>query len=401
MKKKHIALLITPRPEYGGMFQYAAAVLDALAELDPSKYRVSVCSPQSAWRRRARAKGLRAMPIPRFFHGKIRNILAKIPIIPAREHLLALWDAVSPLRLLALLLKMDTILFSQPQYMELPGNIPQIGCIHDLMHRYEPGFPEAGDPQEFAWREQLYKGIVGHCHAILVDSETGKNHVREAYGAEPAQIFVLPYAIRGSLKSAAPVRPSNLPSGVEDGFLFYPAQFWLHKNHQRLVEAVARLSPRLDIHCVFSGDTRKNGYAPFCERVAKLGLRDKVHCIGYVSESGIAWLYRHARCMVMPTFFGPTNIPPLEAMHFGCPVGVSGIYGMPEQLGDAPLYFNPRSVDEIADVIAQLYENRQLRERCIENGFAVAALHEDKQFSLRMSQIIDDVFASNDKRKYR
>lgn len=42
--------------------------------------------------------------------------------------------------------------------------------------------------------------------------------------------------------------------------------------------------------------------------------------------------YRRARRMVMPTYFGPTNIPPLEANALGCPVAVSKVYGMPEQL---------------------------------------------------------------------
>jgi len=50
--------------------------------------------------------------------------------------------------------------------------------------------------------------------------------------------------------------------------------------------------------------------------------------------------------MIMPTFFGPTNIPPLEAIAVGCPVAVSNIYGMPHQLGDAALYFNPTRVEK-------------------------------------------------------
>ena len=50
--------------------------------------------------------------------------------------------------------------------------------------------------------------------------------------------------------------------------------------------------------------------------------------------------YKYAVALVMPTFFGPTNIPPLEAFALGCPVITSNIYGIPEQVGDAALLVN-------------------------------------------------------------
>ena len=80
--------------------------------------------------------------------------------------------------------------------------------------------------------------------------------------------------------------------------------------------------------------------------------------------------YRRARAMVMPTFFGPTNIPPLEAFALGCPVAVSNIYGIPEQVGDAALLFDPNSVEEIADCIERLWQDDALCASLISKGHA-------------------------------
>ncbi|MDR2695778.1 MAG: glycosyltransferase family 4 protein [Deltaproteobacteria bacterium] len=391
--KKRIFLFLSSRPESGGSFQYAAAMLDALAGLDPKKYSVCAGIYSLDWWWRVRAKGLWAIPIPRIFYGTIRNLLAKIPFSSIRTHLIAWWDAMEPWRLLAVLWKADMVIIPDQVYRAFPKNIRQVACIHDLMHRYESAFPEVGNPEELRFRENLYTGIIKHCRAVLVDSPIGKEHVVASYHADPSQIFVLPYLVYNGLKSASPVRPKNLPLGIDGGYLFYPAQFWMHKNHRKILEAAAQLAPDIPIHCVFSGDIHKNGYAAFCDCVARLGLENRAHCIGYVAEGELAWLYQHARCMIMPTFFGPTNIPPLEAMYFGCPVGVSKIYGMPEQLGDAPLYFDPRSSDELASVIKKLWLDEHTRRSCIEKGFAVAARHSEVQFAHGILQVIECAFA--------
>ena len=70
-------------------------------------------------------------------------------------------------------------------------------------------------------------------------------------------------------------------------------------------------------------------------------MSEHLTVLGYVPDEELPALYRRARALVMPTFLGPTNIPPLEAFACDCPVAISGIYGMPEQLGDAALYFDP------------------------------------------------------------
>ena len=97
----------------------------------------------------------------------------------------------------------------------------------------------------------------------------------------------------------------------------------------------------------------------------------------------------------MPTFFGPTNIPPLEAFACGCPVAVSNIYGMPEQVGDAGLLFNPRSDVEIADTIYKLWTDNDIIKNLINMGHQKNKEWGQTQFNQRLLEIITKTIGEN------
>jgi len=96
---------------------------------------------------------------------------------------------------------------------------------------------------------------------------------------------------------------------------------------------------------------------------------------------------------VMPTFFGPTNIPILEAWASGCPVITSDIRGVRDQAGEAAVLVNPRSVDAIADGIYQVWTNEALRRRLIENGRERLNAYTFDDFCERLRAILDNMQA--------
>ena len=63
-----------------------------------------------------------------------------------------------------------------------------------------------------------------------------------------------------------------------------------------------------------------------------------MHFLGLVPDEDIPALYEGALALVMPAYYGPTNLPPLEAVTLGCPVIYSDLPGCREQMGDAALY---------------------------------------------------------------
>ena len=174
-------------------------------------------------------------------------------------------------------------------------------------------------------------------------------------------------------------------------FLFYPAQLWRHKNHENLLIALAGIKEEYpDIQMVFSG-FGKNNAIQIESLITSLQLDKHVRLLGYVSDSDLGRLYTMARALVMPTFFGPTNIPPLEAFTLGCPVAVSNIYGMPEQVGDAALLFDPRDSDDIAQCVVRLWTDDTLCHALIRKGKKRASEWGQKEFNETVHAIIAEI----------
>jgi glycosyltransferase involved in cell wall biosynthesis len=147
-----------------------------------------------------------------------------------------------------------------------------------------------------------------------------------------------------------------------------------------------------DLKLVLSGGKR-NSYDVVASLVRELGLADDVVFLDYVPDAYMPELYRRARALVMPTYYGPTNIPPLEAFIAGCPVAISGIYGMPEQVGDAALLFDPDSTEEIAECIRKLWTDELLCAKLAELGRQRSANWGQKQFNARLRDIVEAIMS--------
>ena len=127
------------------------------------------------------------------------------------------------------------------------------------------------------------------------------------------------------------------------------------------------------------------------KKTKQLGLEHNVIFLGFVLDEYMPELYRRARAMIFPTFFGPTNIPPLEALATCCPMAISNIYGMPEQVKDAALYFDPKSVVEIANSIVRLWIDEALCHELKNRAKSVAMNYSQHSLDERLFEIINIV----------
>jgi glycosyltransferase involved in cell wall biosynthesis len=110
------------------------------------------------------------------------------------------------------------------------------------------------------------------------------------------------------------------------------------------------------------------GYLDHVRGIARdLGLLERVRFLGFVETAELATLYRGAHALVFLSFFGPENLPPLEAFALGCPVVQADVPGAREQLGEAALFVSPADASAAADAVRQ-FEDPELRARLIEAG---------------------------------
>lgn len=292
----------------------------------------------------------------------------------------------------------DLLVFTTDVDLAYRTGVPYVVAVHDIQHRLQPEFPEVSADGEWERREFRIGNCVRFAEAVLVDSEVGREDILEAYSPCPDAVHVVPFIPASYLKDAVSAEEvTGVRSSLQlpPRFLFYPAAFWPHKNHQRIVEALALLRQSgLAVPIVFVGPSggpqlRRDTFAAVMTTARDLGVDDLVHYPGYVDDDTMSGLYAGAAALVMPTFFGPTNIPVLEAFQFGCPVITSDIRGIREQVGDAAVLVDPRSAAAIAEGIRQVLEDEDLAARLRQAGRAHLASYSESAFTARIATVLD------------
>jgi glycosyltransferase involved in cell wall biosynthesis len=385
-----VGLYLGVEPRAGGMFQYAQSMLEALTILPHSRYDVKIAYGDSRWTPILDRLGLQGNRLRYWRLGsKMADILMALRL-PARA---SRWVAGRLNPLVSELQKFNCHVWIFPAQEALSYQVrqPTIATVHDLMHRYERSFPEVGSLFRYAIREHRFSNLAHHSLVVLVDSEVGRQHVVESYQVDTNKVFALPYVAPSYLGTTTARQDFDQHYRLPSKFFFYPAQFWSHKNHLRLIDAIFEASKSCsDMALVLSGGEDHN-YQSVKRRVQDLGLGESIKFVGYVPDNDLGEFYRRARGLVMPTFFGPTNIPPLEAMTMACPVLVSGIYGIPEQCGDAALYFDPNSVRDISKQLIKLWTDDELFAEMKRKGKMQVAKYGQKEFNERIAKILGGV----------
>lgn len=381
MKKKKIAVVLSAEPQNGGEFQYASLVMKCIHKLSGKQFKAIAICTNKFWYRWCRQHRISFVKCdwPKVTIKQLKQNFR----FPLYSRVYNTYNTV--LGKLIRSKKID-VLFLTDQFKYVPNlNVKIIAPLQDLMHRYEPDFPEVKESYE--WREACLKCQIKYADYILTDSELGKKQLQESYLKKRRRnpnVVSLPYVVPEHIGEKR-----EEPIDVPDKYIFYPAQFWKHKNHINLIKAIQLLQKSIDdIHLVLVG-SEKNCFEEIETYIVENRLENYVTILGFVNNENITYLYKHAVGLVMPSYFGPTNIPPLEAMALGCPVAVSNKYAMPEQVGKAGLFFNPDSPEEIAECIRMLWTDEKLREKIIERGYKRALRWTEEDFMKRVLKIVE------------
>lgn len=361
---KRIGIYLETSASEGGAFQYTWAVVEALSQINVQneKYEVCAYSLSDDWERICFEKNLS-------FCRLRKNIVQKI--------ILKIWRALPKNIFFQKIIwffhpvwaeyrkkELSLIIFPNPSLVGAVSQGKSLVTIYDIMHRYLTKFPEVSEKKVYAERDKRYRLICRNADGIFADSAVGKMQICESYRKYvpdiEKKVLVLPYTIPDYLVNNRV--ECKCPGKIFEKYCFYPAQFWKHKNHKNLILALNLLRNKGKSVCFIFTGYEKNAGKEIKKMIQELSLEKQILILNYVSNEEMKYLYSHARAMIMPSYGGPTNIPPLEAMAMGCPVAVSDIYAMPEQIGDAGLLFNPDSVEEIAGCIERLWDDDELCE---------------------------------------
>lgn len=269
----------------------------------------------------------------------------------------------------------DLLLIPFPGLFGFMNDLPYVICISSLPHKYYSKPPIGPTFSKRIIWNIVNKNAAKYSVLNTVDSERGMDDLNKYYGIAKNKIRIIPHIPSGYIyknknmdleTAGATLNKYHLP----EEYIFYPAQFVNGKNHIRLLKALKLIEQQygMRIPIVLAGSPNES-YKDVMEAVEYLKMNDQVVSIGYVSDKEIAALYKKAAALVYPSLFGPTNLPPLEAMILGTPVACSNLFAMPEQVGNAALLFDPFSVEDMAEKIRIIWTDDSVRAELVNKGY--------------------------------
>ena len=387
---KKIGLFLETPPHFGGTFQYCQSMLEAVAALPPDRFTVVAGYANDIWQEYLvpYADRVKPVPVPRGFWGRAFGLAwlqLRLPMGVWRK----LCPAFHPMARAMLREKCDLWIFPAQDARSFQVPVPALVTILDVVHRYDGrNFPEAASRWELLYRIPTYANICRWARGIIVLSAIDKQQVMESYRVSPERLHVMPMVVPRYITEA------QAPAGfaeryrLPDKYFFYPAQFWEHKNHRNLLRAMARLKPELpDLKFVFVG-SKKNAWESVVKLIDELGLQDDVILPGYVPDADMPEFYRRARALIYASCYGPTNLPPLEALALGCPMALAEVTCMPDRVGDATLVFHQDSVEQLSDCMRRLWVDDALCAELVARGRVRALAWQQRQFNGRLLEIV-------------
>ena len=277
----------------------------------------------------------------------------------------------------------------------LQSKIPSVLTFHDMQHEF---FPEYFSFYEMKIRKELYRPSPGRATRVIAISEHAKSCLVEKYGISPTKIAVIYNGYNPIFqKIVAPdaLERIRLKYGLDRPFMYYPAATWPHKNHKRLLAALNLMKHHygFDGQLVLSGIAMQSQSEIYAE-ISRLDLQKDVTFLGYLPQEDLPGIYNLARLLIFPSLFEGFGQPLVEAMASGCPVACSSVTAIPEVVGTSGLFFDPTSIDDIAEKAWTLWTGDELRGQLSGAGLQRAKMFSWKEAARKTVSVYREVAIS-------
>lgn len=214
------------------------------------------------------------------------------------------------------------------------NNINYIMTVWDLSFLDYNFLPEIKSHSTFEVRDKFYAFTIRRAYKVVVDSKHTKDLINANYGYSYEHMYEIPFRPSGELLNV-----DEFKANLEQKYIFYPAQYWPHKNHKYVLDAISIVNQKVEerIKVVFTGSD-KGFKSQITDYKNFLCLEDQVEIKDFVSYSELKNLYINALAVVMPSFIGPTNMPTLEAIALNIPCIYTGWEQNRHYYGDSLKY---------------------------------------------------------------
>jgi len=252
---------------------------------------------------------------------------------------------------------------------------PFVVTIHDLTRFFFPAQKNNGQFHQWAY-EEVFRSAVLHSSKIITVSEHTRSDLVHYFPQVAEKTSV---AYEGVDESVFKQEGDELTEkeklakiGIIAPYILFVGVWMTHKNLPRLLLAFRKVKAEgYAGKLVITGEGLSH-HVNVGQLVKELNLQDDVVLPGRVSDEMLPTLYRRAQMLVFPSLYEGFGLPPLEAMACGTPVAASRTSSIPEILGEAAVYFDPYSIEDIAESINKILLEEGLKEKMVGLGLAQA-----------------------------
>lgn len=243
--------------------------------------------------------------------------------------------------------------------------LKKVNWIPDFQEEF---LPEYFSDEEIEIRKNYRKNVISKGDMVVLSSKDSLKHFNNIYPNATANTFVLPFAVTHPNIDGINIEKLRDKYLLPKDFYFVPNQFWAHKNHQIVLDALKILKDKGDqVHVAFSGketDYRNKDYfQKLKEFVINNGLQNNVSFLGFLDRKDQLCLMKNAIAIIQPSLFEGWSTVVEDAKALGQFIILSDLPVHLEQANKNVQFFDPGNAKELADFLQKYNNNRPVKTR--------------------------------------
>ncbi len=315
-------------PQDGGAYHENILLSDVFKNFEKDEFKILYIVSNKKVEEILEKRGLKTIFFKKDFFFRIQNFLYKFMFF---KILLNKFKIINNFEKFVKKNKIDLLIFNNPSEMSLhSNNLMYVIVFYELQHLKYNFFPEYKSYHNFDLREIVIKNFLNNAFKILACVEKDKTLLQKYYNAHEDKIVTQSFVSRLPLifrknkdDKKYEIHFQNLKIDKSKKILFYPAQFWPHKNHKYLIDAVEFIVSQKNIkdyQIIFCGFDKLSHLKYLKELISEKKLNDYFIFFDYLKDEEIISIYLNSYALVMPTFVGHYSLPLFEAFYFKLPV---------------------------------------------------------------------------------
>ncbi len=237
--------------------------------------------------------------------------------------------------------------------------LKKVNWIPDFQEEFLPQF---FSEEEILKRKKLQKEIIAQGDVVVFSSKDAQQHFQKLYPESKADLKVIHFAVTHPDFSKEDIYLLKKKYDLPNNYFFAPNQFWAHKNHKVVLEAVKRLKEKgEEVIIAFSGkenDYRNQNYVNELKTfIRQHKLTDNIKFLGFIERTEQLCILKNAIAVIQPSLFEGWSTVVEDTKSVGKHIVLSNLDVHKEQIDKGVTFFNPADFNELVGIISEMNKN--------------------------------------------